>query len=273
MEHVAWRAVEPPTTSRMVEARRHAHNAVHWLARLANSYVDQEPDNGHVHLLWDTDRAVIRTRPFHSNLSVELRVANLELQFCEDGEPVPHVLSFEERTPAHVEAWVLVELLHRGVDRDRFSKDLPYRGKDLMLGDSEDHEVDAYRAELSTLNGWLRNAAAVCGALRRELGRANGDDQIDTPLTCWPEMFQLGLEIPLPQGFGAPVLRAGLSAGDALRPDPFFFAGTVEQTMAADFDAASILSVQRKSADQLAADDVISFLCDGVQSHRKRLAG
>ena len=273
MENMTWQTIDPVATSRMADARRQAHNAIHWLARLAHSYVAHEPRNRHVDMLWDADQAVIRTKSFADNLCVELRVADLEMQFCEDGKPVPHVLSFQERTPAHVEAWVLVELLHRGVDRDRFSKDLPYPGRDLMLGDSEDHEVDDFRTELAMLNGWLRNAAAVCSALRHELGRDHNHDPAGMPITCWPETFQLGVEIPLPQGFGASALRAGLSAGDALRPDPFFFVGTLDQTQSGDIEADNLLPVQRIQTEPLSADDVIGFLRDAVLKHRKRLAG
>lgn len=273
MENVAWQTIEPLASSKLVEARRQAHNALHWMARLANSYVDLEPDDRHVNLLWDADRGTLHTKPFADNLAVELRVADLELQFCEDGIPVPHTLSFEERTPAHIEAWVLVELLHRGVDRERFSKDLPYPGRDLMLGDSEDHDVEAYRAELASLNGWLRNAAAVSSALRHDLASDLGQDLADQPILCWPETFQLGIKVPLPQGFGAPALRAGLSAGDALRPEPFFFAGSLEQTRSGDLDADSLLSVTRIQIDNLSADDVIGFLQNAVHHHRKRLAG
>lgn len=273
METTTWQTIEPLTSSRMADARRQAHNALHWLARFANSYVDPLPGDRHVDLLWDADRTVIRTKSFADNLFVELCVADLEMQFCENGVPVPHVLSFQERTPAHVEAWGLVELLHRGVDRDRFSKDLPYKGRDLMLGDSEDHEVEDYRAELASLNGWLRNAAVVCSALRHDLGRDHGHDLTDTPITCWPETFQLGIDMPLPRGFGAPALRAGLAAGDALRPEPFFFVGTVEQALSGDFDANGVLSSQRIQTEELAADEVIGFLRDALLAHRKRLAG
>ena len=273
MVTIAWQTVDLPAPSRMAEARRQAHNALHWLARFANSYVEPEPNDRHIELLWNDEHGSIRTKGFLSDLAIELRVADLEMQFCEKGQPAPHVLSFQERTPAHVEAWALVELLHRGVDRDLFSKALPYAARDLMLGDSEDHEVDAYRAELASMNGWLRNAAAVCAALRRELGRELGVDLATTPIVCWPETFQLGIEIPLPQGFGAPALRAGVAVGDTLRSEPFFFAGTLEQAASGDVNADSFLSVQRISKENLAADDVIGFLKDALISDRKRLAG
>ena len=272
MAAIAWQTVDLPEASDSVDARRQAHNALHWLARFANSYIDPEPDNRHVDLLWNDDRGSVQTRTFQSNLSVELRITDLEMQFCEDGHPVPHVLLFQERTPAHVEAWALVELLHRGVDRDRFSKDLPYPSRDLMLGDSEDHEVNAYRGELTSLNGWLRNAAAVSAALRHELGRGGDIDPSATRIVMWPELFQLGIEISLPQGFGARSLRAGLSAGDALRPEPFFFTGTTEQTIAGDFDAGNILSTQRILDETLSAEHVLDHLQTSLDNQRKHLA-
>lgn len=273
MAELAWQTTDLPTSSRMAKARRQAHNGVHWLARLANSYIEPEPDGRHVDLFWNDEHMSIQTKTFQSELAVELRIADLDMQFCESGQPVPHILSFQERTPAHIEAWVLVELLHRGVDRELFSKELPYLGRDLMLGDSEDHEVDAYRVELSSLNGWFCNAAAVCTALRQELGSEVDHDQSSMPVICWPETFQLGIEVPLPQGFGARALRAGLSAGDALRPEPFFFTSTIEQAISGDFDAANVLPIQRIPADNLTALDVIERMRTAIVDQRKRLAG
>ncbi|MBU1210742.1 MAG: hypothetical protein KJ587_05640 [Alphaproteobacteria bacterium] len=272
MTALAWQTIEPIPAQRMNEARRQAHNALHWLARIANSYLGDEEGNAQLQLIWNDEANSIRTKEFGPGLSVEARLGVLELQFCEDGKPATHTLSFEEHTPAHVEAWVLVELLHRDVDRDKFSKDLPYTPKDLMLGDSEEHEAEAYAAELKALQGWLRNAAAVLTAVRHDLSRDADADYSKLPVACCPQTFQLNLELPLPAGSGAGALRAGLSAGDALRPEPFFFVATDEQALAGNFDAASILSVQRIAADKLAADDVIQFLRDQVAAHRKRLA-
>lgn len=267
-----WQAIEPVPFKPMNEARRQAHNAVHWLVRIANSYLDAADDNAHVELLWNDGASALRTRTFGPDLSVELRLGQLEMQFCEHGEPAPHVLALQERTPAHIEAWILVELLHRGVDRDRFSKDLPYLANDLMLGDHEEHEVRAYETELLALNGWMKNGAAVLTALRHDLGRNGGADLSGQAIVLWPQTFQLGLEVPLPRGSGARALRAGLSAGGSLRPEPFFFIGTKEQALSADFDASSVLSVRRIAVEKLAADDVIRFLREEVAHHRKRLA-
>lgn len=272
MTATAWQSIEPIPAQRMNEARRQAHNALHWMARIANSYVEAEDDNSHLDLIWHDGAHSLRTKEFHNGLSVEARLGALELQFCENGEPATHTLSFQERTPAHVEAWVLVELLHRAVDRDKFSKELPYTPKDLMMGDSEEHEVEAYASELNALQGWMRNAAAVMAAVRHDLSRDAGADFSKQPITCCPQTFQLNLELPLPQGSGAQSLRAGLSAGDGLRPEPYFFVATKQQALSGDFDPASLLSAQRIASETLAADDVIQFLRDQVAAHRKRLA-
>src|SRR3984893_5342685 len=84
----------------------------------------------------DSQRQALVTQEFLPQLTVELRIPELALQFKEDGRAVPHVIKLDDRTPAEVEAWVLVELLHRGIDYDRFSKSLPYKVPDLMMGDA-----------------------------------------------------------------------------------------------------------------------------------------
>ncbi len=274
MTEVSWQTDAPTEqTSKTADARRQAHNALHWLARLAHTYRGPEENNSHVELVWDEPTGTLRTRDLGDGVTLEVRVSDLELQFCENGEPVPHILSFEERTPAHVEAWILVELLHRSLDRDRFSKELPYSANDLMLGDNEEHEVEIYKEELEALNAWLRNAVPVLKALRHDLDGELGVDLANCEIVCWPQTFQLGIEIPLLQGSGADSLRAGLSAGDALRTMPFFFVGTRDEATKGDFDASSVLSVQRVASDKLSADDVLNFLKTQIADNRKRLAG
>lgn len=272
MTENTWQRIEPVPAQRLKDARRQAHNAVHWLARLANSYLEAGDDNRQFELLWDDAACALRTRTFGPHLAVELRLAELEVQFCESGQPAPHILALEERTPAHVEAWILVELLHRGVDRDRFSKELPYPATDLMLGDHEEHEAETYKAELSALDGWMRNAAAVLAVARQDIGRETGTDLSAQPIVCWPQTFQIGIEIPMPVGTAVDALRIGLSAGDALRPDPFFFAGTKAQALSSDFDPSSVLSVQRIISEDLDAAAVSTFLRERAAAHRKKLA-
>ena len=223
MSALAWRPVGAVEPRRLGEARRQAHDAAQWLVRLAHSYMAPQPDARHTLLRWDPQRQALVTQEFLPRLTVELRIRELALQFREDGRAVPHVIEIDDRTPAEVEAWVLVELLHRGVDRDRFSKSLPYEMPDLMTGDAIRYVAEPLAAELDELAAWLANAATVLAALESEQPRAA------TPSSpaprCWPEVFHLAILLPLrphDQPSGA-TLRAGFSAGDGGSDQPYFY--------------------------------------------------
>ncbi|HZP78344.1 MAG TPA: hypothetical protein VFB45_19525 [Pseudolabrys sp.] len=146
------------------------------------------------------------TRTFERELAVELRLPSLEMQFRERGRPVPHLFNPEERSPAEAEAWILVELLHRGLERDKFSKSLPYTIANLLSGDAEDYSPQACALGLDELTAWLRTAAAVLSS--------------DGRVVCLPET--LTLLAPEPRR-GAAV---GFSPGDAGQGEPYFFVDT-----------------------------------------------
>jgi hypothetical protein len=223
MSAVAWRSVDAVDPRRLGQARRQARNAAQWLARLAHSYMARQPDARHTLLRWDSQRQALVTQEFLPHLTVELRIPELALQFKEDDRAVPHVLRIDDRTPAEVEAWVLVELLHRGADCDRFSRSLPYEMPDLMTGDAVRYVAEPLAAELDTLAAWFANAASVLGAIEEQ--------QPPTPITpaawCRPEAFDLAILLPLgPQDrSSAAKLRAGFSPGDGGSDQPYFYVG------------------------------------------------
>lgn len=222
MSALAWRPVGAVDPRRLGQARRQAHNAAQWLVRLAHSYMAPQPDAGHTLLRWDPQRQALLTQEFLPRLTVELRIPEPALQFREDGRAVPHVIEIDDRTPAEVEAWVLVELLHRGVDRDRFSKSLPYAMSDLMTGDAVRYVAEPLTAELDELAAWFANAASVLAAIEQQ--------PPPTPITaavwCRPKVFDLAMLLPLrPQHTSnAAMLRAGFSPGDGGGGDqPYFY--------------------------------------------------
>ena len=117
-----WESVEIGDPASFARARELALNVVQWVARIANSYVSAATAEERVRLTFRTPDATFVTRPFEDNKSLELRLPSLNLQFLEGGRPVPHIFDPEDHSPAETEAWLLVELLHRGIERDRFSK-------------------------------------------------------------------------------------------------------------------------------------------------------
>src|SRR5260370_39606157 len=105
-----------------------------------------------------------------------MRLPDLHLQFLHNGKAMPHVFNPQERSPAEAEAWILVELLHRGIDREKFSKKLPYTIPGLLTGDAEAYAPQDCRKGLIQLTDWFGKAPAVleADARARSLDKAEG---------------------------------------------------------------------------------------------------
>jgi hypothetical protein len=198
-----WPASQPDREM-FAKARNQTLNLAQWLARIANSYVAGDSPEDRV--LLSFSRGVFVTRTFDRGFALELRLPGLELQFQERGKPMPHILNPEEHSPAETEAWILVELLHRGIERDKFSKALPYAIDNLMSGDAEDYTPEACAGGLELLNAWFCAAASVLSP--------------DGRVACLPESLMLVAAI------GGDGGTAGFSPGDAQHDEPYFFAGT-----------------------------------------------
>ena len=190
MDDRTWQSMSSIDPMAIQKARELAHNAVQWLARLANSYIPPEPEYRHLLLAWHPHRRALVTRSFADGLSVELRLPDLHMQFAGNGKLEPHILDIEDHTPAEVEAWILVELLHRNMDRSRFSKDLPYQLPGLLTGDSTDYSPASCMPALLALTDWLHHAEAILAKLAPE----------NASLHCWPETFEVGRLLPLEAG-------------------------------------------------------------------------
>jgi hypothetical protein len=157
----AWEEVPDCDERQFALARTETLNLVQWLARIANSYVPRKLPEERVVLEFRAGDPAFVTQTFEDHVALEMRLEDLEMQFLEHGRPVPHIFDPEEHSPAKVEAWLLVELLHRGIDRSRFTKKLPYTIPNLMSGDAEDHSPQACEEGLAKLVVWFRNAASV----------------------------------------------------------------------------------------------------------------
>ena len=155
------------------------------------------------------------TRQFADGVALEMRLPDLHLQFLHNGKAVPHVFDPQERSPAEAEAWILVELLHRGIDREKFSKKLPYTIPGLLTGDAEDYAPQDCRKGLIQLTDWFGKAAAVLEAA----ARARSLDKAE--VICLPQTLDLVLA-PLS---GASSIPLGFSPGDTENPEPYFYTG------------------------------------------------
>jgi hypothetical protein len=210
-----WQSVRPLELDALARARAETINLLQWLARIANSYVPGGSPEDRLYLEYRPAAATFVTKPFDKDLTLALRMPTLEMQFHEDNKPVLHVFDPEERSPTEAEAWVLVELLHHGVDRARFSKKLPYNLPGLMTGDATDYSPESCRPSLTQLTAWFRKAAAILDAV----ASTSGTEQ--TCIVCWPQT--LGLSCV--SNTGSMYADAGFSPGDAENPEPYFHRG------------------------------------------------
>jgi hypothetical protein len=199
----------------LARARSEAINLVQWPARVAYSYVTSGVPERRTDLEFRVADVALVTRPFADGVALEIRLPDLHLQFLHNGKAVPHVFDPQERSPAEAEAWILVELLHRGIDREKFSKRLPYAIPGLLTGDAEDYAPQACRKGLIQLTDWFGKAAAVLEAG----ARARGLDKAD--IICLPQTLDLTLA-PLA---GATSIPLGFSPGDTDNPEPYFYTG------------------------------------------------
>jgi hypothetical protein len=213
-------AIETPNfasddLAELARARSEAVNVVQWPARVANSYVTSGVPERRTDLEFRAADAAFVTRQFADGVALEMRLPDLHLQFLHNGKPVPHIFDPQERSPAEAEAWILVELLHRGIDREKFSKKLPYAVAGLLTGDAEDYAPQACRKGLSQITDWFGKAAAVLEAA----ARARSLDKAE--VICLPQTLDLVLA-PLSGGSSIPL---GFSPGDIETPEPYFYTG------------------------------------------------
>jgi hypothetical protein len=225
----------------LARARSEALNVVQWLARVAQSYVTSGPPERHTDLDFRAENAAFVTRPFADGIALEMRLPRLHLQFLQNDKPVPHVFDPQERSPAEAEAWILVELLHRGIDREKFSKKLPYAVPGLLTGDAEDYAPEACTEGFSQLTALFGKADSVLTAAARAGGSAEQATIIGLPQT---------LDLLLTSLPGAKAIALGFSLGNAQNPEPHFYA--VEAANAALAMPARAIA---RGSELLAEDD------------------
>jgi hypothetical protein len=243
-----WSAARAGASGALADARVLTINILQWLARIANSYASGATPDDRVTLEFHPSDSAFVTKSFDKGWTLEMRLPTLTMQFRENDRPMPHVFDPEEHSPAEAEAWLLVELLHRGIERDRFSKKLPYELPGLMAGDAEDYSPQSCQQGLQQLADWFLIAATALEAA----ARAAGADK--AKLVCDPRT--LGLSC------AATSERAdfGFSPGDAEHAEPYFYKNSHNANGSAAKTRRRVLTASelQTAADPAAA--AVSFL-------------
>ena len=206
-----WRPMAVHDTKRFDTARHQLHSIVQWLARIEQSYGSRGGAEEPLTLRWCAERSAITTGPLDGNLVLELHLPELVLQFREDDEVSNHPLDVAEHSPAHIEAWLLVELLHRGIHRSKFSKALPYDVSGLMSGDGVEFSPKAYEKELGALTVWFSKAASA-------LAEASSCSEVNRKQAVTVRPDDLGLE-----AVQSATSVIGFKASGKQGSEPFFY--------------------------------------------------
>jgi len=266
MDILHWRSMDAINLAKLANARHQVHSAVQWLARMACSYRSPEPDDRNLALPWDSGRNAIATQELSGQLGMELRLPELILQFTENGVPVRHEFDTEGHTPAHVEAWILVELLHRNIDRDKFSKLLPYDVTALMTGDAVEFAPETCREELDVLASWYGTAAAVIGEACSGMAR-------DKP-RIWPHDLSLEVLVPFmdvdPAGERA--VRVGFFPGAGLSSEPGFYVARQKREAAGMRPPDAVLTLRELQSDRAETETILGFLRRSIAAARTQTA-
>jgi hypothetical protein len=244
-----WRAVGKLHPSSLGAARVLTLNIVQWPARIANSYVAGANWSERMSLQWSVAEDLFVTPSFDRGIAVALDPATLQMCFLANGRRVPHVFEPEGHSPAEAEAWVLVELLHRGIESTHFTKSLPYDLPDLMSGDAQQYSPLAYAAELFELAAWYHNAAVNFVAAAADIGAAK------PRLACNPQDLTMRCRLELGEAKENPdTIELGFSAGTHDVDEPYFYVNRVVGGPAApSIMRATTLIGERAPNDRLAA--------------------
>jgi hypothetical protein len=254
IDPAGWQSVRPLDLDGLARARAETINLVQWLARIANSYVPASLPEGRLYLEYRAATASFITKPFDKELTLALHMPTLEMQFHGQKKAEPHIFDPDERSPAEAEAWLLVELLHRGIDSAKFSKKLPYNIPDLMTGDATDHSPQSCQQALKQLTAWFRKAAAILDAA------AWTSDTEQTCIVCWPETLNLSCASKI----GSARADIGFSPGDAENPEPYFYRGHRASNGSGAHKGRSILTASELLAASDPAATAFGFLTIAV---------
>jgi hypothetical protein len=252
-----WRAVGKFHPPALVTARVLALNIAQWPARIANSYVAGATWTERTSLQWNVAEDLLVTPSFDRGVAVALDPATLQMWFLANGRRVPHSFDPEGRSPAEAEAWVLVELLHRGIEPMRFTKTLPYNLPDLMSGDAQQYSPRSHVAELFELAAWYHNAAANFGAAAGDIGAAK------SRLACNPQDLTMRCRLELGEaGENSNAIELGFSPGTHEIDEPHFYVDCV----GCKPDARSIMRATTLIGDPAPHDRLAAFLRHAVNS-------
>jgi hypothetical protein len=209
----SWTTLNPLAAKELTDARLQFHYAAQFATALGISYLTPRADDSHTNLGWDPKYEALRSREVRA-LSHAIRVAvrprDLTLLVLLDGT-VGQRIPLHGLTIRETETTLRAALASAGVDSRRLTLRRHYQlpPHPVAVGNAFDTTKTADFAELSH---WFANGAAILNELRSRIESSE--------VRCWPHHFDIATLATIAPGLTS---GAGLSPGDTMYPEPYFY--------------------------------------------------
>lgn len=207
-----WKTLTPQSRDAVVAARLELHHAAQIVSAAGRSYIPARDDDSHSAFEWLGDFDCLAGCALNnSGIRVGLRPAALELCVL-GGAGVLASHGLASRTVDDAVRWLAGELSAWGLDATRFSLSRPYDLPPHALGSGGRFEF-THPAAFEDLARQWGNADLL---LRELVAREPKASQV----RCWPHHFDIAT---LSDEGGGRTIGVGLSPGDEIYPEPYFY--------------------------------------------------
>ncbi|RIV23975.1 hypothetical protein DYU11_13510 [Fibrisoma montanum] len=218
------------------EADRVLHSLAQLVALTGTQLLDQQPDDSHANMGWNSTRQRLEGRPFIRNGQAKKLVIDTEtftLAFIDQAEAVVASFSPETRMPADALAWWKSQL--QAWDLQAI-KPLNYQLDPPVAPDTPYVRPAGLRA----WGQWRTLANTSLDWLNEWSGRSS-------EVRVWPHHFDTGVYYSLRDATGREraAIWAGYAIADSLSNEPYFYLSGYDSTRAVNFRAAPTLSAGR----------------------------
>ncbi|MGH7710144.1 MAG: hypothetical protein ACREOG_02610, partial [Gemmatimonadaceae bacterium] len=216
-----WRRLGSVAATTLVDSRLQLHHALQIIVSAPISFLEKRADDSHTNLEWLPAIEALGTNWLDraGRIRVALRPAALSLLAVDGRGGVTSEYALDGRTTADAVAWLRESLGACGYDSAALTTKKHYEIPPHRVASGHAYDLGSGEsfAELGRYYGNAHEVASYVATTR----------QGASSVRCWPHHFDLATLITLPEiaGRGSCTIGVGLSPGDDLYAEPYFYVG------------------------------------------------
>ena len=225
-----WSTLGVKSPTALVRARNLSHHALQWVAKAARANLQALPDDGHVSLQWDGNRAAFLSQPLPAG-AAEVRVGfslrRFALILLRNNRDLDE-FELGGRKDASVAVWF--DSAMRALGLQAASEiELPYSLPSLPVTRGSAYHVSGETDAFGELTRWFdMGADLLADVIAANPGAA--------PVRCGPQRFDMATVIAIDNDGreNARAIRVGLSPGDDHYAQPYVYVNPTPRLKPAD---------------------------------------